>query len=163
MNNDKNCQMTPPDRVSKITRSQIMSQVRSTGNRSTELRLRAYLVRYALRGWCIQPQGIIGNPDFAFKPERIAIFVDGAFWHGAPGFGRFPKSRLDYWTPKIERNKQRDREVSDKLTQEGWIVLRFWDYQLADDPNAVIATIKGMLRSRRAGTDGAGQVAAGAA
>ncbi|MGH9665823.1 MAG: DUF559 domain-containing protein, partial [Bryobacteraceae bacterium] len=77
-----------------------------------------------------------------------AVFVDGAFWHGAPAFDRFPKSRVAFWKEKIERNKSRDRAINQALRAAGWGVLRFWDYELAYDPPAVLAKIKKRLRER---------------
>lgn len=129
----------------------MMSAVRSRGNRSTEWRLRGHLISAGIRGWTVQPD-IAGSPDFAFPEQRLAIFVDGAFWHGAPGFDRFPTSRIPFWTAKIEGNKKRDTSVNRALRASGWSVLRFWDYQLADDPTAVLEIIRKRLRQRGAGT-----------
>jgi len=136
------------DNVSKQTRSRIMSCVRSSGNKSTEARLRAFLVRQGIRGWRLHPSGIKGKPDFVFEKERIAIFVDGAFWHGAPGFTRFPKSRTHYWKPKIEKNKQRDKQVTNHLRRKGWAVMRFWDFQLRENPVSVVRAIKKKIIQR---------------
>lgn len=136
------------DKYSAGVRSQMMSAVRSRGNRSTERRLRAHLIRSGLRGWAVQPRGVIGRPDFVFKEPKLAIFVDGAFWHGAPDFKRFPKTRVPFWTEKIERNKRRDRAVNSVLRRRGWSVLRFWDYELSEDPGAVITSIRHRLRQR---------------
>jgi len=136
------------DRVSKETRSMIMSRVRSTGNRTTEARLRAYLVQRGIRGWRVRPSGIEGKPDFVFEWPRLAIFVDGSFWHGAPGFTRFPKSRTDYWKPKIERNRERDRQVTNSLRRRGWAVMRFWDSELSENPMALVKAIVKKLEAR---------------
>ena len=137
------------DRVSEESRSRIMSCVRSHGNKTTEARLRAYLVSCGIKGWKLRSQGIIGKPDFVFPKERVAVFVDGAFWHGAPGFKRFPKSRTGYWKQKIERNKKRDIEVTNRLRSQGWSVLRFWDFDLKADPIAVIMIIKKKVGARK--------------
>lgn len=125
-----------------------MSRVRSKNNRSTELLLRALLICWGIRGWKVRPPSIIGNPDFAFTLSRIAIFVDGAFWHGAPSFKRFPKSRVEYWRPKIEGNKRRDKIVNATLRRHGWAVLRFWDYDLRDNAKNVVARIKKKIHQR---------------
>lgn len=127
----------------------MMSAVRSRGNRSTEKRLRAHLIQAGIRGWTVQPCDVVGAPDFAFPSERIAVFVDGAFWHGAPDFDRFPKSRVEFWKEKIERNRCRDRANNQALRAAGWSVLRFWDYELASDPAAVLAKIKKRIRERQ--------------
>ena len=136
------------DKVSKATRSRIMSRVRSTGNKTTEARLRAYLASSRVKGWKLRPSEPDGKPDFVFEAARLAVFVDGAFWHGAPGFTRFPKSRVDYWKRKIQRNKQRDIEVTRRLRAKGWAVLRFWDYELRQNPGIVVAKIKKKVQKR---------------
>jgi DNA mismatch endonuclease (patch repair protein) len=139
---------TTMDKYSPETRSRMMSAVRSRGNRTTEKRLRAHLIRAGIRGWSVHPAGITGAPDFVFAKEKVAIFVDGAFWHGAPGFNRFPKTRVEFWTKKIERNKQRDLAVSRALRAKGWSVRRFWDYQLERDSRGVVSVIRECLKRR---------------
>ncbi len=138
------------DKYSTEIRSRIMSAVRSQGNRSTEKRLRAQLIQAGVRGWKVHPSGIPGAPDFAFMEQRLAVFVDGAFWHGAPEFDRFPKSRVGFWKEKIERNKRRDSTVNRVLRASGWSVLRFWDYELCSDSVAVLAKVQHRLRKRQA-------------
>jgi DNA mismatch endonuclease (patch repair protein) len=127
----------------------MMSAVRSHGNRTTEKRFRALLIQAGLRGWQVQPPGIKGAPDFAFVRARLAIFVDGAFWHGCPSFGRFPKSRIAFWQEKIQRNVKRDTAVNRALRRAGWSVLRFWDYELAADSAAVLSRVKKRLAERQ--------------
>lgn len=75
---------------------------------------------------------IIGKPDIVFKGKKIAVFCDSEFWHGYDWDNRKNdiKSRRDFWIPKIERNMQRDIEVTNALTESGWIVLRFWGKEI---------------------------------
>jgi DNA mismatch endonuclease Vsr len=127
-----------------------MSHVRSEGNKTTEWRLRSFLIREGIQGWQVHKKGIFGNPDFVFIVCKVAIFVDGSFWHGAPEFNRFPKSRLEYWKPKIEGNIKRDKTVNRTLKKQGWVVLRFWDYQLEENIARVIAFIKKTIENRDA-------------
>jgi DNA mismatch endonuclease, patch repair protein len=69
--------------------------------------------------------------DLVFRGSRIAVFVDGCFWHGCPKHYREPKSHVDYWRPKIGRNMSRDMETTAQLEEAGWIVLRFWSHELS--------------------------------
>jgi len=75
---------------------------------------------------------IIGKPDIVFKGKKIAVFCDSEFWHGYDWDNRKNdiKSRREFWIPKIERNMQRDEEVTEALTASGWIVLRFWGKEI---------------------------------
>lgn len=115
------------------TRSKQMGAVKGKGNKSTEKRLRYALVSKGIAGWEVQPKGIIGNPDFIFKKEKLAIFVDGCYWHGCPRCGHIPKTRSEFWKAKIDRTKQRDKEKTMRLKKEGYIVLRFWEHELKDN------------------------------
>jgi DNA mismatch endonuclease (patch repair protein) len=125
------------DSVSKLRRSEIMATVRSRGNRSTEWKIRAILIQSGIRGWRLHYQGLSGRPDFTFIREKIAIFVDGCFWHGCPKCGRIPKSNPDFWRTKILRNTVRDRRCRAQLRSSGWRVLRLWEHDL-QNPNWVL-------------------------
>jgi DNA mismatch endonuclease (patch repair protein) len=118
------------DTVSPEVRSRVMSKVLSCRNRSTEWRVRAALIRGGLKGWKLNPCYIRGKPDFAFPIERVAVFVDGCFWHGCPRCKRVPSSNVAYWRSKIERNRFRDRAASRELRRDGWQVIRVWEHQL---------------------------------
>ena len=80
------------------------------------------------------------------RAARLAVFVDGCFWHGCPSCHRPPSSNQEYWTKKVARNRRRDRRNSRLLRQDGWTVLRVWEHALRD-PQAVVAEIRGMMRS----------------
>jgi len=84
--------------------------------------------------------------DLVFRPARVAVFIDGCYWHGCPKHYTEPKTNTEYWREKIDRNKGRDRETDDLLAAEGWTVLRFWEH---DDPETVAATIERSVRLRR--------------
>src|SRR4051812_28016733 len=109
------------DILSKKRRSAVMSSIKSRGNKATEQKLIAILHRYRIVGWR-RNQKIVGNPDFVFKRQKLAIFVDGCFWHGCPKHCRKPSSNIEYWHLKILRNRKRDIMVRKKLQQAGWIV-----------------------------------------
>lgn len=138
------------DTFSKQKRSQIMSANRSSGNKSTEWRLRARLVGTGLSGWRINAHDIFGSPDFSFGRERVVVFVDGCFWHGCKGCRNIPATNRKFWMTKIERNKSRDRAVTRKLRRDGWVVIRFWEHQVRRKPQACIEKIQKALMARRA-------------
>ena len=81
------------------------------------------------------------------SPARVAVFVDGCFWHRCPEHGTHPKANSDYWTPKLDRNVARDRETDERLRREGWLVIRAWEHE---DPRAVAARVVRAVRLRRA-------------
>ena len=110
-------------------RSRIMAAVRSKGNRSTETALLSLLRLNHITGWRRQ-YPIAGKPDFAFPRARLAVFVDGCFWHGCPRCGSIPVSNRPYWEAKISRNIQRDRAQTKELRLKGWAVERIWEHDL---------------------------------
>lgn len=120
------------DVFSKKKRSQVMAAVRSTGNKLTEVKLAAVLRRNGMKGWR-RHLPLPGKPDFAFPKERVAIFVDGCFWHGCPRHLRMPADNRGYWRSKIHRNISRDRSAKRVLGQEGWCVLRVWEHELQNE------------------------------
>ena len=134
------------DKVDTATRSMIMSKVRSTGNRTTEWRLRAVLVRCGIRGWRLgTASGLPGKPDFVFPCLRTALFVDGCFWHGCKICGRkrkMPLANAAFWRLKIRTNWLRDRRQGRALRRLGWKVLRVWEHQLAKDKPKVVEKIR---------------------
>lgn len=124
-----------------------MAAVRSTGNKSTEKRLRAYLVRAGVCGWKMHVPDIMGKPDFAFLDKKVAVFVDGCYWHGCLQCCRTPSSNTTYWNAKITRNRQRDRRVTAYLRRHGWRVMRIWEHELMSQPERVIQKITKSFRS----------------
>jgi DNA mismatch endonuclease (patch repair protein) len=118
-----------PDVFSKSKRSTVMAKIRSHGNKSTELKLASILRAQGISGWR-RNQSLIGRPDFVFPRERVAIFVDGCFWHGCRWHGRKPGSNQEYWDAKLERNRRRDRLVTRALRALGWRVIRIWEHEL---------------------------------
>ena len=111
------------------TRSAVMSKVRSTGNKSTELRLIRLFRTAGITGWR-RNYPVKGRPDFVFLKQRTAVFVDGCFWHGHDCRNTRPSSNSEYWVRKRERNMQRDLEVTAAFERRGWIVLRIWECEL---------------------------------
>jgi len=76
------------------------------------------------------PKGVFGKPDFANKSRKIALFIDGCFWHKCPEHFKPPKSNAEFWSAKLSRNEERDAEVTQRLEVEGWQVIRIWECEL---------------------------------
>lgn len=131
------------DVLAKENRSALMAKIRSRGNKSTELRLMTILRGHHLSGWR-RNVSLPGRPDFVFRKQRLAVFVDGCFWHGCPIHGHVPKSRLEYWIPKLARNRRRDRQVRATLRDSGWRVYRIWEHELGD-PERIAARLSRLL------------------
>jgi DNA mismatch endonuclease (patch repair protein) len=116
-------------------RSRNMAAIRRRDTKP-EVRLRSELHRLGYRfrkDYQVRVGGMLVRPDIAFTRRRVAIFVDGCFWHSCPEHGRRPSVNGEYWSPKLERNVQRDQEQSAALQSAGWSVLRFWEHEDVDD------------------------------
>lgn len=120
------------DVFSKTKRSLVMAAVRGKQNKSTELKLLKLFRKNYIRGWR-RNWPIEGRPDFIFPEKRLAVFVDGCFWHGCPKHLRRPKSNIKYWRSKIASNRARDIKVKTELGQRGWRVLRIWEHELKNE------------------------------
>jgi DNA mismatch endonuclease, patch repair protein len=118
------------DIFTKAKRSEVMSRVRSRGNKDTEIALAKLFRRNKIIGWR-RNQKIFGKPDFIFQKIRLAVFVDGCFWHGCPKHGTQPKGNRAFWKNKFARNKARDVLVTRTLRSAKWRVLRIWEHELA--------------------------------
>ena len=117
------------DTFSKTERSRIMASVKPRKNKSTELRFISILKEKDIIGWR-RNYPLIGNPDFVFPPLKIAVFIDGCFWHGCPSHCRMPSSNIKYWNNKIEKNKIRDTKITKLLKMKGWLVIRIWEHEI---------------------------------
>ena len=117
------------DVFNKEKRSDIMKQVLSKNNKSTELRLMQYFREKQISGWRRQYQ-VKGHPDFVFLDKRIAIFVDGCFWHGHDCRNTRPSENAEYWQKKREKNVMHDKEVTNAFESRGWKVIRIWECEL---------------------------------
>ncbi len=148
-----------PDVFNQAKRSDVMSRIRSRGNAATELALVKLFRAHGITGWRRQVQVRIaergaGNrpvravkalfrtsrsalrvfsvrPDFVFREVRLALFVDGCFWHGCPKHATQPRSNAVFWRKKFAANQARDRLVNRALRRSGWRVLRIWEHELA--------------------------------
>jgi DNA mismatch endonuclease (patch repair protein) len=85
--------------------------------------------------------------DIAFPSKKLAIFIDGCFWHGCPVHSHFPKSNKKYWVPKLRKNIERDLKKNKRLESDGWKVLRFWEHELKDTNYVICKIINAMRHS----------------
>ena len=133
------------------TREQIrfnMQQVKCKDS-EIELLLRKALWQKGLR-YRKNVKSVFGHPDIAFIGKKVAVFCDSEFWHGYDWDRRKEdfKVRQDFWIPKIERNIQRDKEVTEKLEADGWIVLRFWGKEIKADAAGCADKIEKAVKQR---------------
>lgn len=127
-----------PDIFSKRKRSVIMKSIRPKGNFSTEQRFKKCMRDFGIRGWRSH-LNLPGRPDFAFrKPRKIAVFVDGCFWHGCSRCFRLPKTNKRFWQKKLTYNRKHDRDVTRRLRKRGWIVIRIPEHLVRKGPETAL-------------------------
>lgn len=117
------------DTLTPAERSKRMSAVRSWGNKSTELLVASLLKVNHVSGWR-RNLTLYGRPDFLWRKQKVALFVDGCFWHGCKACYRRPKSNRKFWDAKVQENARRDRLVGSRLRELGWTVIRVKECQL---------------------------------
>lgn len=127
------------DVFNKSKRSEIMSAVHSKKNKSTELKLIEIFKKNNIRGWR-RNYNVKGHPDFVFLDKKVAVFVDGCFWHGHDCRNTCPADNADYWQKKRERNMHHDKEITSLLQSRGWTVIRIWECELQKKNNLILMT-----------------------
>lgn len=132
------------DHLSKAGRSRNMAAIRSK-NTGPELALRAALRRAGATGYRVHSKGLPSRPDVVFPRWKVAVFVDGAFWHGHPDHFN-PACATQYWRDKIARTQERDRLANEALRAEGWTVVRLWDFELAEAGEKMVGRVLHALR-----------------
>lgn len=154
------------DVFDKVKRSDVMSRIRGKGNQSTELRLAAAFKTGCLKGWrrhiLLKPQvapydliptekpyRLTVRPDFVFRAQKLAVFVDGCFWHRCPLHGAKPVANAEFWEKKLAGNVLRDLKATRALEAAGWKVVRVWEHELSDVA-AIVCTISNFLEARSA-------------
>lgn len=133
------------DWLTREQRSRNMASIRSKGNKTTEERFVTLLRASRISGWR-RHADLTGKPDFVFREKRLAIFVDGCFWHGCPQCGHIPKTHKAYWKTKIARNKARDAMIARLLKKAGFKVIRLWECDLKSRPEICIRRIRRALQ-----------------
>lgn len=132
------------DLFNKKTRSKIMASIKSR-NTEIEISFRKELYRQGLRGFRINNRNIYGTPDVVYPKYKLAIFIDGDFWHGYDwkAKGRVPPK--EYWQEKIQKNIDRDNRVTSELQTQGWTVLRFWEHEIRNNLEGCTSRVKDVL------------------
>ena len=139
-------QHLPAFKRSRASRSRNMRAIRSTGNRTTEMRLISLMLDRELRGWSVRPKQVPGTPDFVFARKHLAVFCDGCFFHGCPRCGHVPRTNTAYWKAKLVRNRRRDARISRKLRSMGYSVIRIWECHLRKRPAWCLKRIERALK-----------------
>ena len=121
-----------------------MALIRGKGNKQTEQALLALLRREKITGWR-KHLPLRGKPDFAFRKQKVAVFVDGCFWHGCPKCYTRPKTNRKFWDKKREDNMARDKRVTRQLRQRGWRVIRIWQHSLQKCPATCLNRLRRAL------------------
>ena len=117
------------DVFSSDKRSEIMKKVKPAGNKTTELQMIKAFEDFKISGWR-RHYDVKGHPDFVFTKKRIAIFVDGCFWHGHDCRNTRPENNKEFWEKKRNRNIQHDKEITLRFESRGWTVIRIWECEL---------------------------------
>lgn len=137
------------DDLTPEQRRKNMQAIRSQDT-TIELRLRKALWERGIR-YRKNYKKLIGKPDIAITKYKIAVFCDSDYWHGYDWENRNQriKSNRDYWVPKIERNMARDREVTSALENDGWLVLRFWEWQIRKELDVCVEQVLDAVNRRK--------------
>ncbi len=128
------------DKVSSERCSEIMSSIRGADT-GIELRFRRELWEKGIRGWRKNYKNLLGKPDIVFTKKKLAIFLDGCFWHGCFKCGQTPKSNSKYWEEKFRKNRERDKKNNLALKSLGWKVIRFWEHEINQHIHKCIAKV----------------------
>jgi DNA mismatch endonuclease (patch repair protein) len=134
-----------PDNLTREQRSRAMARIKRRDTQP-ELLLRRALWSAGWRGYRVDDGRLPGRPDIAWTRHRVAVFIDGAFWHGHPS-AYTPGQHGIYWDEKVARNCERDRLANAALTAMGWRVLRFWDFDVRKELAACLAEVARTLRA----------------
>ena len=145
------------DDLTPEQRRRNMQAIRSKDT-TIELRMRKALWQCGVR-YRKNYKKLVGMPDIAITKYRIAVFCDSDYWHGYDWENRNQriKSNRDYWVPKIERNMKRDREVTAALQEEGWLVLRFWEWQIRKQLDECVEEVLQSIEARKQLSKGSGE------
>jgi DNA mismatch endonuclease (patch repair protein) len=135
------------DVFTKKKRSEIMSRIKGKNTKLEADFLKQLSAVSHAKGYRYRKHytKLSGKPDIAFPAKKVAVFIDGCFWHGCKAHSRIPRSNVPYWTAKIKRNKERDREVTRASKKAGWEVVRLWEHDLKKRPGRAVEKVMAAL------------------
>ncbi|HDR4914390.1 TPA: very short patch repair endonuclease [Bacillus cereus] len=125
------------DKITREQRTQNMKAIKSQSNLENSVSKAIWNKGFRFR----KNSKLFGKPDIAIKKYKVVIFIDSCFWHVCPEHGNIPKSNQDYWSKKLARNQERDKEVNDCYRQSGWHILRIWEHELKKNFDETIEKI----------------------
>ena len=131
------------DVLTQEQRKYNMSRIRAK-NTGPEIKLRKLLFARGIRGYRIHFD-LPGKPDIVFTRKKIALFIDGCFWHKCPVCFQEPETRKEFWIKKIRSNIERDKKVNEQLSNDGWTVIRIWEHEIKKEPEKVVEKIIALL------------------
>lgn len=134
------------DRFTPEVRSRVMSSVRGKDT-GPEMAIRRLLHAAGYR-YRLHPRTVPGQPDLAFMTKKVAIFIDGCFWHGCPRHYSQPASNVSFWNRKLQSNVNRRAKVLQELRKQGWRAIQIWECRLARNPLAVLERIRRVMARR---------------
>lgn len=140
-----------PDKFPREVRSRIMSRIRGKDTKP-EMAVRRILWGFGLR-YRVHDRAILSTPDISNRRLKLAVFVDGCFWHGCPTCYREPKTNTDFWRDKVSRNRRHRETVRAGLEAQGFHVVEIWEHEV-DDPDIVTRNVRAALDVGSAPTDG---------
>lgn len=134
------------DVFTKEKRSDVMSRIKGKGNKDTEIAMIKVMRKHHVSGWR-RNQPVLGKPDFVFWEYKIALFVDGCFWHSCPLHANTPKNNRKFWIKKLKGSADRDVFVNRELKKLGWKVIRIWEHEFKE-PQKIASKIKRQIEKR---------------
>ena len=127
------------DVLTQEQRKYNMSRIKGK-NTGPEVKLRKLLFAHGIRGYRVH-YDLSGKPDIVFVKKKLAIFIDGCFWHKCPVCFRVPETRKEFWMKKIQSNIDRDKKVNEQLKNDGWTVIRIWEHEIKKEPENAVKKI----------------------
>ncbi|MGO1058525.1 very short patch repair endonuclease [Planococcus sp. FY231025] len=134
------------EKITKEQRSKNMSAIRSVSKLEDRISKALWAKGFRIRR---NVKSLYGKPDFAIKKYKIVIFIDSCFWHSCPVHGNRPKNNKEFWEAKLNRNVERDKEVTDYYLKKQWHIMRIWEHDFKNDFEGSILLIKNFINESK--------------